>query len=297
MKTICSKITFFQNKMSTQGCTYKAFTNTIGLMKKDVGFQRERFKAEVDSVVDALLAELSVIEKEEATTYQKDYQHSEKNIGELTRLLATVEMTDTWCMSMIETEMSLRTTLPSYDVNVEDAVPKLPSFVTGHINRLLVAKMVGELNHQNQYQKIEIGSRPVQPLSKFTVHQQNHILGICPVDNYHAWLSIHQYKGLVLVNREGIVSETIELDFCPYRIAMVGMTSILMTSFPLSSCVYKLSLLNKQVTTFSDIRLCKVNDISINRSDAVFVMTDTSEVVVLNPLGTIVRSFRCGING
>ncbi|XP_021357134.1 uncharacterized protein LOC110452782 [Mizuhopecten yessoensis] len=175
--------------------------------------------------------------------------------------------------------------------------PKQPSFVTGSINRVLLTKMLGELHHGNQYEKTDIDSKHVQRLSKITVTQRNEIRSICPVDDSHAWLSIDQYHGLVLINREGVVIETVKLDFCLYRIAMVGTTDILMSCSDDSTFVYKLSLHNTQVTTFADIKPHEPHDISINERDEVFVSTNTPDIVVLNQSGTIVRKVTCGMNG
>ncbi|XP_021361929.1 uncharacterized protein LOC110455847 [Mizuhopecten yessoensis] len=198
---------------------------------------------------------------------------------------------------MFEIESSLRTSLSRYDVNVKHVLPKQPNFVTGSIDRAMLAEMLGEPHHTNQYKKTDIDSKHVQRLSKFTVSQQNQILGICPVDDSHAWLSILHFKGLVLVNRKGVVTKTVKTNFSPLRIVMFGTANILMTSCPASTFVYKLSLHNKQVTTFADIGPHKALDISINEWDEVVVSTYTPDIVVLNQSGTIVRKVPCGMNG
>ncbi|XP_021357123.1 uncharacterized protein LOC110452771, partial [Mizuhopecten yessoensis] len=295
MTAISTRIAHFKNVTSKHG--HKTFKCNIDTMRKDVNTQRAMMKSEIDSIADAVLAELSSLEKEEAVVHQKDCQELEKNVRELTSLLEKAEMTDT--TSTFEMERSLRTTLPLYDVNVKDVLPKLPSFVTGSIDRVLLTKMLGELHHGNQYEKTDIDSKHVQRLSKFTVTQQNQnqIMCICTVDDSHAWLSIYHHQGLVLVNREGVVIETVKLDFCPYMITMVGTTDILMTSNEPRTFVYKLSLHNKEVTTFADIRPHKARDISINERGEVFVSTASPDIVVLNQSGTIVRKMACGMNG
>ncbi|XP_021357133.1 uncharacterized protein LOC110452781 [Mizuhopecten yessoensis] len=293
MTAISARIAHFKNKTSKHG--NKTFKVNIDTMRKDVNTQRAMIKSEIDSIADAVLAELSSLEKEEAVLHQKDCQKLEKNVRELTSLFEKAEMTDT--TSTFEMERSLTTTLPLYDVNVKDVLPKLPSFVTGSIDRVLLTKMLGELHHGNQYEKTEIDSKHVQRLSKFTVTQQNRIICTCPVDDSHAWLSIYHHQGLVLVNREGMVIETVKLDFRPYMIAMVGTTDILMTSHNHSTFVNKLSLHNKQVTTFADIRPHNACDISINERDEVVVSTTTPDMVVLNQAGTIVRKVTCGMVG
>ncbi|XP_021374018.1 probable RING finger protein 207 homolog [Mizuhopecten yessoensis] len=293
---ISARIEDFKNMISTLYHGNTIFTDNIDTMRKEVTTQRTKLKSEIDSIADALLAELSSLEKEEATKHKKDDQQLETYIGELTRLLEEAEVTHTFSMSMLKMERSLRKTLPLYDVNVNDFSPKQQSFVTGSIDRVMLTKMLGELNHASQYEKTDIDSKHVQCLSKFTITQQNQILGVCPVDDSHAWLSIYQYQGLVLVNREGMVKETVELDFYPNNIAMVGTTDILMTTYPQSTCVYKLSLHNKQVTKFADVTPNEANDVSINESGYVFVSTGTQDIVVLNQAGTFVREVTCEIN-
>ncbi|XP_021357070.1 uncharacterized protein LOC110452743 [Mizuhopecten yessoensis] len=293
MTAISARIAHFKNETSKHG--NKTFKGNIDTMRKDVNAQRAMIKSEIDSIADAVLAELSSLEKEDAVMHQNAGQESEKKVRELTSLLEKAEMTDT--TSIFEMERSLRTTVPLYDVNVQDVLPKLPSFVTGSIDCVLLTKMLGELHHENQYEKTGIDSKHVQRVSKFTVTQQNKMFGICPVDDRHAWLSINKYQGLVLVNKEGVVIKTVKLDFCPYRITMVGTTDILITSNPISTFVYKLSLHNKQVKTLADIGPHKAYDISINERDEVFVSTRTLAIVVLNQSGTIVRKVACGMNG
>ncbi|XP_021352323.1 uncharacterized protein LOC110449651 [Mizuhopecten yessoensis] len=294
MIAISVKIEHFKNETSERHRVNEGFNDNIDTMRKEVNSQRTKLKAEVDYIADAILAELSALEKEESAMYKKDCQRSEKNFKELTHLLEQAETADTSSVSFFETERSLRTTLPLYDVNVKYVSPKQPSFVTGSIDRVLLTEMLGELHHKNQYEKTDIDNKQVQRLSKFTVTQQTIIHGICPVDDSHAWLSIHKYQGLVLVNKEGVVKETVKLDFCPYMIAMVGTTDILITSYDVCTYVYKLSLHNKQVTTFADIKPHRARDISINERDEVFVSTFTPDIVVLNQSGTIIRKVSIG---
>ncbi|OWF48667.1 E3 ubiquitin-protein ligase TRIM33 [Mizuhopecten yessoensis] len=201
MTAISARITHFKNETSKHG--NKTFKGNIDTMRKDVNTQRAMIKSEIDSIADAVLAELTSLEKEDAVMHQNDGQEPEKKVRELTNLLEKAEMTDT--TSIFEMERSLRTTIPLYDVNVQDVLPKLPNFVTGSIDCVLLTKMLGELHHENQYEKTDIDSKHVQRLSKFTVTQQNKMFGICPVDDRHAWLSINKYQGLVLINREGVV--------------------------------------------------------------------------------------------
>ncbi|OWF48691.1 uncharacterized protein LOC110452761 [Mizuhopecten yessoensis] len=295
MTTLADKIANFKTETSKRHCVNKTFKDNIDTTRREVNSQRTKLKAEVDYIAEAVLAELASLEKEESLLYKKDIQRSEKNVEELTRLLEQAEMTDTSSVSIFETEMSLRKTLPLYDVKMKHVSPKQPSFVLGNINRILLTKMLGELHHGDQYEKTDIDSKHVQRLSKFTVSQQNQILDISPVDDSHAWLSIHEYQVLVLVNSEAVAKETVKLDFCPHKTNIVGTKAILMTIDPFSTFVYKLSLHNKQVTTFADIRPHKAYDISINERDEVFVNTNTAVIVVLNQTGTIVRKVTCGM--
>ncbi|XP_021357060.1 uncharacterized protein LOC110452739 [Mizuhopecten yessoensis] len=297
MTTLADKIANFKNETSERHRVNKTFKDNIDTTRKEVNSQRTKLKAEVDCIAETVLAELASLEKEESLLYKKDIQRSEKNVEELTRLLEKAELTDTSSVSIFETEVSLRNTLPLYDVKMKHVSPKQPSFVTGSIDRVLLTKMLGELHHENQYEKTDIDSKHVQRLSTSTVTQRNQILDICPVDDSHAWLLIYQYQGLVLINSEGVVKETVKLDFCPYKITMVGTTDILMTSHNDNSYVHKLSLHNQQVTTFADIRPHEACDIIINERQEVFVSTGTPDIVVLNQSGTIVRKVTCGIRG
>ncbi|OWF48689.1 E3 ubiquitin-protein ligase TRIM33-like [Mizuhopecten yessoensis] len=272
MTMIADKIANFKNKTSVRHCVNKTFKDNIDTTRKEVNSQRTKLKAEIDSIANTVLAELSSLEKEESMLHKKDIQRLDKNVEELTRLHEKATVTDTSGVSIFETEMSLRKTLLLYEVRMKHVSPKQPSFVTGSIDRVLLTKMLGELHHENQYEKTDIDNKHVQRLSTFTVTQRNQILDICPVDDSHAWLSIDQYQGLILVNRDGVVTETVKLDFYPYRITMVGTTDILMTSNPRSTFVYKLSLHNKQVTTFADIRSHNLCDISINKREEVLLV-------------------------
>ncbi|XP_021377961.1 uncharacterized protein LOC110466029 [Mizuhopecten yessoensis] len=295
MTAISAKIEHFKNETSERHHDNDGFNDNIDTVRKEVNSKRTKLKAEVDSIADAILAELSALEKEESAMYKKDCQRSEKKVEELTRLLNEAEMTDTSSVSLFETERSLRTKLPLYDVNVRYVSPKQPRFVTESIDRVMLTKTFGKLHHVIQYEKIDIDSKHVQRLSKFTVIQHNLIFGICPVDDSHAWLAIKQYQGLVLVNKEGVVTETVKLNFCPFRITMVGATDILLTSYQDSTFVYKLSLHKKQVTTFADIRRHTACDVSINEWGEVFVTTGTPDIVVLNQSGTIIRKVTIGL--
>ncbi|XP_021341187.1 uncharacterized protein LOC110442078 [Mizuhopecten yessoensis] len=289
MTAISAKIEHFKNETSERHNDNEGFNGSIDTVRKEVNYKRTKLKAEVDYIADAILAELSALEKEESTLHKKDCQRSEKNVEELMHLLNEAEMTDTSSVSLFETERSLRTKLPLYDVNVRYVSPKPLRFVTESIDRVMLTKTFGKLHHENQYEKIDIDSKHVQRLSKFTVTPQNIINNVCPVDDSHAWLSMYQYQGLVLVNKKGVVIETVQLDFCPSNITMVGTTDILMTSNPRSTFVYKLSLHNKQVTTFADIRPHDACDVSINERGEVFVITHTPDIVVLDHSGTIIR--------
>ncbi|XP_021352324.1 transcription intermediary factor 1-alpha-like [Mizuhopecten yessoensis] len=291
MTAISVKIEHFKNETSERHRVNEGFNDNIDTMRKEVNSQRTKLKAEVDYIADAILAELSALEKEESTMHKKDCQ---RKVEELTGLLEQAEIANISSVSLFETERSLRTTLPLYDVNVKYVSPKQSSFVTGSIDSVMLTKMLGILHSENRHEKTDIDSKHVQRLSKFTVTPKNQLNGIYPVDDSHAWLSLYQYQGLVLVNREDVVIETVKLDFCPCRIAMVGATDILMTSYPHSTFVYNLSLLDKDVTIFADIRTHDAYDISINKRDEVFVSTSTPDMVVLNQSGTIVRKVTIG---
>ncbi|XP_060082116.1 uncharacterized protein LOC132561406 [Ylistrum balloti] len=294
MTTIYAEITHFKNKKSTlQSAKKESFENIDG-MRKEANSKRAKLEDEVDHIADTTLEELSALEKEQLAQCDEVCQQFEKKIEELTRLLEKAQVSNTSSVSMFDLERSLRSYLPLDDVNVGKILQEHPNFVTGSIDRHLLRKMFDELLLPNQYKKIDINSNHVQRLSNFTITQQTTIFGLCPVDENHAWLSIHEYKGLVLVNRDGVVTEEVDLYFCPCRITAIETTDVLMTSNPRSTSVYKLSLHNKQVTTFADISPRQAWDISINKTGMVFVSTETPVIVVLNQTGIIIRKFSCG---
>ncbi|XP_033756597.1 uncharacterized protein LOC117339231 [Pecten maximus] len=291
MTTISERIQHFRNEAADH--VGKRFVENIDDIRKDVNSQRSKLKAEVDSIADEVLTELSALEKQESGKCKNHCKQSEKKVAELTSLLQKAEMACTPSVSMFETEKLVRTALPQYDANINTVLPKLSRFLTGSIDRAILTNMLGELHHDIAYEKIDIDSQHVRGLSKFTVPPHSPICDVCPVDHSQAWLSIHRYKGLVLVNREGVVTQTVKLDFCQGTIAMVGTTDILLTRDPPSVFVYKLSLHSKEVTTFADISPYRACDVSINRTGEVFVSTMTTAILVLNQSGTIVRKVIC----
>ncbi|XP_069129316.1 uncharacterized protein [Argopecten irradians] len=175
------------------------------------------------------------------------------------------------------------------DTEMKTLVPAPSRFVAGKINRNQLRKMLGELRYEIQYEKKDINSDHIQ--------KKNQINGICPVDHNHAWLSIYKHKGLVLVRKEGVVTDTVVLDFIPLRLTLVRTTDILMTSIPVSTFVYKLSLHNKQVTIFANIGSHKACDLSIHQTGEVYISTKTPDIVILNQSGAIVRKVTCTRNG
>ncbi|XP_060076522.1 uncharacterized protein LOC132556147 [Ylistrum balloti] len=293
---ISAKITLFKNETLLLYRAKKVAVDNIDGTRTEVNSQRIKLKYEVDQIANAVLAEVSSLEKEQLAQYDKVCQPFEKKIGELTRLLEKAEMANTSCVSMFETERLLRSTLPMYDVNVENVSRQLPNFVAGSIARHLLKEMFGVLIRSNQYEKIDIDSNHIQRLSKFTVNQQTDIYDICPVDDRHAWLSIYKHKGLVLVNRDSLIAAEVTLDFCPRGIAMVGTTDVLITQDPCRTSIYKVSLQNKKLTTFANISPHHARDISINKTGEVFVTTGTPDIVVLNQSGTTARKFSCGLD-
>ncbi|OWF52279.1 uncharacterized protein LOC110447965 [Mizuhopecten yessoensis] len=294
---ISAKIAHYQNETLNRHCTSKAFKDNIDSIREQVNARRTRLKAEVDYVADAVLDELSTLEEDESEVQQTACQKAEEKVAELT-FMHEKAVTHMSSVSMFETERLLRRTLPLYDTDVEIDLPKPPLFFPESINRLTLAKMLGQVHKEKQYKKMEIESKHVQCLSKFTVTAPSkQILGICPVDDNHAWLSILHYKGLTLVDRKGTVTDKVELDFCPYRMAMVGQTDILMTSIPSDGFVYKLSRCTKQVTVFAHIDQREIQDISINEIGEVLISNNTSEIVVLNQSGKVSRKFTCGFSG
>ncbi|XP_069131421.1 uncharacterized protein [Argopecten irradians] len=299
MTTISQKIELFKTKMLEVESANKASVKDIDACRKEVNSQRTKLIAEVNYVADLVLGELSALEKEASETYQTNCQQYQTKVRELTRLHEQTEVaiTSTSVGSMLETDWSLSTSLPGYDVEVKTVTQKPPRFVTGNINRDLLKKVFGELHHENQYEKKNISSKHVKQISKFTVTQKSQIYSICPVDQSHAWLSIFKHKGLVLVSKEGVVTDTVVLDLVPLSLAMVGTTDILMTSYPTTTFVYKLSLHNKQVTIYADISPHNARYISINQTGDVYVSTVKWDIVVLNQSSRIVTKVSCTEKG
>ncbi|XP_069128659.1 uncharacterized protein [Argopecten irradians] len=280
MTTVAKKVEHFKTAMSHLERNDKISTNIIKTTRDEVNFQREKLLAEVNNVADAVLKELSILKKKQSAKYKEDCQQYQTKVGELIRLHDKAD-TSRSVESMLETEKSMRSTFPRRDVNVKTGGRKYPRFATGCINRDLLRKMFGELDLS---EKKDINSKYVQQFSKFIITQKSFISDICPFDDSHAWLSIHKHKGLVLVNKTGVVRDTVTLDFCPFSLAMMGTTDILMTSNPPSTLVYKLSLHDKHVETFADISPREAYDISTNRTGEVFVSTRTPERVSRNTI-------------
>ncbi|XP_021361916.1 uncharacterized protein LOC110455839 isoform X1 [Mizuhopecten yessoensis] len=291
--TISSKIQHVKNETSKRHRANEAFKENIDTMRKEVDTQGTKLKAEVDSLVDAVQAELSSLEQEVSGAHTNFCLRSQEKVVELTRLLEKAEKSYKTNVALFETEKSLYTTLPLYDVNFKDALPNSPRLDTGSIDRVVLTKMVGELFSDIHADEIDIDIENVQRLSMFTVTDKEEILSICPVNNSHAWLTMNRYKGLLLVNREGVVTNTVQLDFCPYRTTLIGTSDIILTSYDDSTYVYKLSLHNKQVTTFADIRPHIALDISINEREEVFVSTKTQCIVVLDKSGKALTKLSC----
>ncbi|XP_033733305.1 uncharacterized protein LOC117322478 [Pecten maximus] len=298
MGAISGKIELFKNEISKLHRANKASIDNIDTTRKHVNAQRSELIAEVNSVADAVLDELSALEKEESVAHKTDCQQYEEKVQELTLLHGKAEATKTnrSIISLLEIEKSMRTFLPRYDVNVAAVLPKQPGFVAGGVDRAMLTKMFGELHRGNHYEKIDINSQHVTRLSKFTVTQRRQIFSICPVDN-HAWLSMDGYAGLLLVSREGVVVDTVNLNFNPYSIAAVGTTAILMISNPLQTVIYKMSLHNKQMTAFANTSPHNASAIGINKTGEVFVCTGARDIVVLNQFGTIVKKLAITVYG
>ncbi|XP_060075957.1 uncharacterized protein LOC132555627 [Ylistrum balloti] len=293
---VSTKIDRIQNETSKQQQENKSFNDNIDSMQEKVTVQKTKVKEQVDCIADTITRTLSSMKEIESNEHVKFCQQSEKNVKELKQLLDKALTTDTGDLSLFEVVDILQSRVPLYDVSTPCRFSKQPSFVPGSIDTAQLTKMMGGVLNGSRYQKVDINKKHVQNLSMFRVTQRARIWNICPYDEMHAWLSIRSYKGLVLVNKEGLVSESVELDFCPCLIAMLSSTEILMTRYK-STVVSKLSLGNKQVTTFADVGNHNPWGISVSYSGEVFLCTLKPDVIILNHAGEGLRKFSCETNG
>ncbi|OWF46339.1 Transcription intermediary factor 1-beta [Mizuhopecten yessoensis] len=71
MTAISAKIEHFKNETSERHHVTEAFNDNIDTIRKDVNIQRTKLKKEVDSIADAVLAELSSMEKKRISYTQR----------------------------------------------------------------------------------------------------------------------------------------------------------------------------------------------------------------------------------
>ncbi|XP_033762241.1 transcription intermediary factor 1-beta-like [Pecten maximus] len=95
MGAISGKIELFKNEISKLHRANKASIDNIDTTRKHVNAQRSELIAEVNSVADAVLDELSALEKEESVAHKTDCQQYEEKVQELTLLHGKAEATKT----------------------------------------------------------------------------------------------------------------------------------------------------------------------------------------------------------
>ncbi|OWF35672.1 transcription intermediary factor 1-beta-like [Mizuhopecten yessoensis] len=143
MASLSAIIAHSENQRSEQHRANQSVIDNLDNNSVEVNFQRTKIKAEIDSIADAVLAELSSLEEEESAMHEKYCEKSEKKVEELTQLLEKMEMLNTSNVSRLEIDKLVSTTLTSCDED-EDVLPKLPNFVSGDVDHDNLRKMVGE---------------------------------------------------------------------------------------------------------------------------------------------------------
>ncbi|OWF54501.1 uncharacterized protein LOC110444471 [Mizuhopecten yessoensis] len=192
---------------------------------------------------------------------------------------------------------NMRTTLPLYDVNRKSVVPSQSHFVPGELNQDQLKTMFGCLqvlkNEDVQYEKKEVDSQQVQAVSTFQMPQRTQINSICPIDDTHAWMTVHESNELIKINKNGKVTEAVETDFKPWCLTVANTKELLITRYE-HSLITKLSK-DRRLTTFADISPLKALCISVR--DDVFVTTLTPTILVLTMSGERIREISCGRDG
>ncbi|OWF45359.1 uncharacterized protein LOC110457142 [Mizuhopecten yessoensis] len=304
LKILKSKSDHFNDNLSKRHEVNKSVKESVAVIRQTVQTQRQKLKAEIDSIADAVLVELSALVNEEEKSYQQDCKSNEQTIKEIKQLIKDVEqktekMSTT---SILELTGRLRTTIPLYDVTKKSVLPRPPHFIPGELNADQIKSMIGYIHvgklktDDLRYEKKEVDSKKVSQISTFLVSQQTQINSICPIDDNHAWMSVHGSKVLVKVNKEGKVTESVSLDFNPWCLAMTNTEELLITFRNSSPLIHKLSK-DRRVTRFADISPFGAWGISVSDNDEVFVTTATTTIQVLNMSGERIRQISCGGDG
>ncbi|XP_033729512.1 tripartite motif-containing protein 45-like [Pecten maximus] len=217
LETLKSKLVQFNEKLSNRQKKSTTFKERVDIICKDVKEQGTKLKAEIDSIVDNVLAELSSLVAEEDKLLQQDCEHDDKSVKQIKQLIEEVEQQSEIPSSgtLFELTGRLRTTIPLYDVTGTSIQPRPLSFETGQINTDQLKNMIGYVQTGSKkdstpkYEKKEINNQHVRKLTTFQIPPNE---SICPIDDTYAWISRFECQDLLRVNKEGNVTETVKLD-------------------------------------------------------------------------------------
>ncbi|XP_021366702.1 uncharacterized protein LOC110459009 [Mizuhopecten yessoensis] len=302
LKILKSKLDHFDDNLSKRHEVSKSFIENVAVIRHQVLTQRQKLKAQVDSIADTFLIELSSLVEEEEILLKQECQPNENYIKEIKQLIRDVEQnTDTMSStSLFELTGRLRTTIPLYYVATKSVLPYPPHFVSGTFNADQLKSMIGYLQVDKlktediRYKKKEVDRKKVSQISTFRERKQTQINSICPIDDNHAWMSVRGSTEVIKVNKNGKVTESVSLDFSPWFLKVTDTKELLTTCG--SSVIHKISK-DIQVTRFTDISPLKACGISVSDSDEVLVTTHTTTIQVLNMSGERIRQISCGGDG
>ncbi|XP_021367296.1 RING finger protein 207-like [Mizuhopecten yessoensis] len=301
LEILISKLDNSIDNLSKRHEGSKSFKESVDLVRQNVQTQRLKLKAEVDSIADSLLAELSSLVEEEEKSHKQDCKSHEQTITEIKQLIRDVEWNteNMFSTSMFALTRKLRNTIPLYDVAAQSVLHSPPHFMPGQLYPDQLKAMIGSIQVRRlikediAYQKKEFDSKHI---STFRVPQQDQINSICPIEDTHVWMSVFASKKMIKVNKNGKVTESVSLDFNPWCLTVTNTEEILITCSVGSPLIYKLSL-DRRVTIFTDISPLEAHGISVSDSDEVLVTTHTKTIQVLNMSGERIRQISCGGNG
>lgn len=278
------------------------FEESVNSAIKDVESRRSELKANVDSMADSLITELSSLLKDFKESDDIFCRRHEKKIQEMKVLIRDIEeevKEASRISSFFELTKRLKTTKSLFDTSTENVVSSPPRFVSGTINKSQLKSMLGyvQVGHDvARYDKRNIDSAHVKQISIFKVPQQNGIIWICPADSNHVWISVFGSKDLILVNKDGTVKESVKLEFLPRSLDLTTRGVLLMTRYGGSSLITSLSE-DRRFTKFADISPLQAGCISVGNNDEVVVSTNSPTILILNKFGDEVRKLSCGGNG
>ncbi|XP_021374720.1 uncharacterized protein LOC110464037 [Mizuhopecten yessoensis] len=301
LKTLRSMFDHFNENLSKRHEVSKSFKEIAEVIRIDVENQRLKLKAEVDSLTESVLTELSSLVAEEEKSHNQDCQIDERNVIEIKKLITDVEQEakKLTCETPFELTGKQRTATLLYDVAAKRVLPRPPHLVSGQLNLNHLKTMIGYLVIDKLevlgYEKKEIDNHHVQHISRFRVPQKRQVNSICAIDESHAWVLVHGSEGLIQLNKQGKVTDTIPLDFKPWCLTLASNSELLITCQGDSPMIYKLSN-DRQVTVFADISPMQAWDTGVDESGEIFVSTRTQTILVLNSFGNIVRQINCGQN-